>query len=298
MTDLTRDDITDVLDAAEQPELEKVMTGKGCALIFEHPSARTRNAAEMAVYRLGGHALTIRGDEIGIDTRESAEDIALTLSGYHSIIGARVARHSTLLRMAQAIDRSGRKVPVVNLLSDQEHPSQALADLLTMRQHFGALAGLIVTFIGDANNVARSLALGCSLTGASFRLGTPAGVDFTPADYAIFKSIDADVRVLHDPIAAAEDADVLYTDVWVSMGQEDEARVKRDSFRAFTIDDSLLERASQRAIVMHCLPAHRGEEVSAEVIDGARSVVWQQATNRMHSLQGLLFLLQRNGSRQ
>ncbi len=180
MADLSGDDIRNILDAAERPELAKVMTGLGCALVFEHPSARTRNAAEMAVFQLGGHPLTIRGDEIGIDSRESAEDIAMTLSSYHSMIGARVARHSTLLRMAKAIDGSGREVPVVNLLSDHEHPSQTLADLLTMRQHFGALEGLTVAFIGDANNVARSLALGCSLTGANFRLASPIGIDFLP----------------------------------------------------------------------------------------------------------------------
>ena len=296
MTDLSTDDITNVLDAAEQPDLAKVMTGMGCALIFEHPSARTRNAAEMAVYRLGGHPLTIRGDEIGIDQRESAEDMAMTLSGYHSVIGARVARHSTLSRMTRAIDSSGRAVPVVNLLSDYEHPSQALADLLTMRQHFGVLEGLTVAFIGDANNVARSLALGCALTGASFRLGSPTGIDFVPEDYEIFKSIGASVTVFHDPIAAAENADVLYSDVWVSMGEEGEARAKRESFRAFTIDDSLLESASERAIVMHCLPAHRGEEVSAKVIDGPRSVIWPQAVNRMHSLRGLLYVMLVNGS--
>lgn len=295
MTDLSRDDITQVLDSAEDPDLERVMKGKGCALIFEHPSARSRNAAEMAVYGLGGHPLTIRGEEIGIDSRESAEDVAMTLSCYHSMIGARVARHSTLTRMAGALDRAGREVPVVNLLSDLEHPSQALADLLTMRQHFGVLKGLTVSFIGDANNVARSLALGCSLMGASFRLGSPSGVDFTEDDYAQFKSLGGEVAVFHDPAVAAADADVLYSDVWVSMGEELETRAKREAFAAFTIDDELLGKASARAIVMHCLPAHRGQEVSASVIDGPRSMIWSQATNRMHSLRGLIFTIFVNG---
>ena len=295
IADLSTDDITSVLNAAEDPELERVMTGKGCALIFEHPSTRTRNAAEMAVYGLGGHPVTIRGEEIGIDSRESAEDIAMTLSCYHSMIGARVARHSTLSRMAAAIDSSGRDVAVVNLLSDLEHPSQALADLLTMRQHFGALDGLTVSFIGDANNVARSLALGCSLMGAIFRLGSPPGIDFTEDDYAQFKSLGGEVTVFHDPVAAASGADVLYADVWVSMGEEHEARNKRVAFTAFTIDDALLGSANAEAIVMHCLPAHRGEEVTASVIDGPRSMIWPQATNRMLSLRGLIFSILSGG---
>ena len=298
MTDLSSDDITNVLNAAEKPDLDKLMTGRGCALIFEHPSLRTRNAAEMAVFSLGGHPLTIKGEEIGIDARESAEDIAMTLSSYHAMIGARVARHSTLSRMAGAIDRSGRDVAVVNLLSDLEHPSQTLADLLTMRQHFGVLKGLTVSFIGDANNVARSLALGCSLMGASFRLGSPAGVDFTEDDYAKFKSLGGEVAVYHDPITAAAGSDVLYSDVWISMGAEGETKATREAFAAFTIDDALLGKASARAIVMHCLPAHRGEEVSASVIDGPRSLIWPQATNRMHSLRGLMFMMLVNGHGQ
>ncbi|HUY05800.1 MAG TPA: ornithine carbamoyltransferase [Acidimicrobiales bacterium] len=291
MRDLSRGDITRALDAAERTDLQKVMAGNGAALIFEHPSTRTRNAAEMAIFGLGGHPLTIRGEEIGIDTRESAEDVAMTLSGYHSLIGARVARHSTLQRMADAIDHAGRDVPIVNLLSDFEHPSQALADLLTMRQHFGGLEGLTVSFIGDANNVARSLAIGCLTMGAKFRLGSPVGVDFSKEDHEQFAKVGGEVIVFHDPVAAATDADVLYSDVWVSMGEEREAQAKRAAFLEFTIDDALLSRASTRAVVMHCLPAHRGEEVSASVIDGPRSLTWPQAINRMHSMRGLIFTM-------
>lgn len=291
MTDLTSMDVVAVLDAAERNDLAKVMAGRGAALVFEHPSARTRNASEMAVFALGGHPLTIRGDEIGIDRRESAEDVAMTLSGYHGLIGARVAKHSTLSRMAAALDSAGRRVPIVNLLSDFEHPTQALADLLTIRQHFGKIDGLTVSFIGDANNVARSLAIGCALTGAKFRLASPEGIAFSEADMSLIRGLGGEISQSHDAHEAAAGADVLYTDVWVSMGEEKEAQAKRNAFAKFSIDDELLARATPSAIVMHCLPAHRGEEVTASVIDGPRSVIWAQAENRMHAIRGLIFHL-------
>lgn len=291
MGDLTNEDLEIVLDASERPGLSRILTDRGAALIFEHPSTRTRNAAEMAVFVLGGHPLTMRGEEIGIDTRESAEDVALTLSGYHALIGARVARHATLERMAGAIDAAGLKVPVINLLSDLEHPSQALADLLTMRQHFGYLKRLTVSFIGDANNVARSLAIGCALVGANFRLGSPAGIEFSRKDHELVASFGGEIVQSHDPVEVAEGADVLYGDVWVSMGEEADAKTKRAAFADFTIDERLLSHATERAIVMHCLPAHRGEEITAEVIDGPRSKVWHQAINRTHTLRGLIYTL-------
>ena len=290
MTDLTAADINEILDASERPGLEKVLAGRGAALIFEHPSARTRNASEMAVFALGGHPVTIRAEEIGIDQRESAEDVAMTLSGYHAMIGARVARHATLTRMTGALDARGREVPVVNLLSDVEHPSQALADLLTIRQEFGRIEGLKVAFIGDANNVARSLAFACALTGADFRIASPEGIELSAADLSTVRELGGKLVACHDAREAAAGADVLYSDVWVSMGEESEAE-KRDAFSGFTIDDDLLELAAKDAIVLHCLPAHRGEEVTASVIDGPRSRIWRQAENRMHALRGLIHLL-------
>ncbi len=297
MADLETSDIVSILDAAERERLPRVLEGKGAALIFEHPSARTRNAAEMAVFRLGGHPISIRGDEIGIDRRESAEDIALTLASYHSVIGARVTDHQTLVRMAEALEGAGSRVPVINLLSNVEHPSQALADLLTIRQHFGELKGRKVAFIGDANNVALSLAIGCALVGASFSLAAPKGFWFGEVALGTLRSSGGEFIQTEDVISVASGADVLYSDVWVSMGEEEEGASKRAAFSGFSIDDSLLEHAREDAIVMHCLPAHRGEEVSASVIDGPRSMIWLQARNRMFSLIGLIsVLLEEDGS--
>lgn len=289
ITDLNPSDVVNILDSAEASSLAPVMREKGAALIFEHPSLRTRNAAEMAVFSLGGHPLSIRGDEIGLDTRESTEDVARTLGCYHSVIGARVASHQTLERMAAALDDAGVDVPIINLLSDVEHPTQALADLLTIRQNFGTLARRTVAFIGDANNVARSLALGCAMVGASVRVAAPPGFSFSEDDLAHIRAIGGDIVQTLDPIEAATGADVLYSDVWISMGEEGKAPTKHSAFSGFTIGEDLLRLANSEAIVMHCLPAHRGEEVTAEVIDGPRSRIWQQAENRVHAMRGLLF---------
>jgi ornithine carbamoyltransferase len=289
--DLTPDEITTVLDLAECVPAEPVLAGKGAALIFEHPSARTRNAAEMAVAGLGGHPIAIRGEEIGLDRRESVEDVARTLASYHAVVGARVASHSTLERMAAVLDANGVDVPVVNLLSDVEHPSQALADLLTIRQHFGELAGRTVAFIGDANNVCRSLAFACAAVRAPFRVASPPGFSLDDDDLAQIRDYGGEVEQVTSPEDAAEGADVLYTDVWVSMGEENVAQHKRELFAGYTIDEKLLAGASPDAVILHCLPAHRGEEVSADVIDGPRSLIWPQAANRMHSLRGLLLFL-------
>lgn len=291
MSDLSGDDVVSILNSSERHDLPQLLKGRGAAMIFEHPSLRTRNASEMAVFALGGLPLTIRGEEIGIDHRESAEDIAMTLSGYHALIGGRVGDHSILSRMATRIDEAGRAVPVINLLSDVEHPTQALADLLTIRQHFGRIEGLTVAFIGDANNVARSLALGCALSGAAFRLASPEGVSLSEDDISLVRQLGGEISQGHDAQIAATGADVLYSDVWVSMGEEHQGDTKRETFANFTIDDDLLSSASDSAVVMHCLPAHRGEEVSASVIDGPRSLIWPQAENRMHSIRGLIYHL-------
>jgi ornithine carbamoyltransferase len=288
MTDLELEDLTTILDLAESHALTPVLAGKGAALVFEHPSARTRNAAEMAVVQLGGHPVTIRGEEIGFDVRERVEDVARTLASFHALIGARVARHETLDRLAGALGAAGVAVPIVNLLSDEEHPTQALADLLTIRQHFGKLEGLRVAFIGDGNNVARSLAYGCALVGATCTIASPEGFALSDDDVATTRALGGEVDRCETAAEAATGADVLYTDVWISMGEEPGAVAKRQAFKGFTIDDALLKRASREAIVLHCLPAHRGEEISAAVIDGPRSYVWQQAENRMHAIRGLL----------
>lgn len=291
VSDLTAAALSEVLDRAKSPDKSQPLVGLGVALIFEHPSARTRNAAEMAVVQLGGHPVVIRGDEVGFDRRETVEDIARTLACYHELILARVVEHSTLERMSSALHDSGSSVPVVNLLSDIEHPTQALADLLTIEQCFGRTRGVSVAFIGDANNVARSLGDALALAGATLRVASPDGFAFSQSDIEHVAALGGELVLCNSAQEAARGADVLYTDVWVSMGEEAEAEERRRAFRAYSIDEAVLAAANPDAIVMHCLPAHRGEEISATVLDGPRSRIWLQAENRLHSIRGLLSYL-------
>ncbi len=294
--DLTAAELLTVLDLAEDPTVVagRPLAGCGVALIFERPSARTRNATEMAVASLGGHPISIQASEIGIDQRETAEDVARTLACYHRVICARVADHRTLERMVAALAESRPTVPVVNLLSDVAHPCQALADLLTLRQCLGGLAGATVAYVGDANNVWRSLAVACALVGVTVRTASPPG--YRPDDRATAAVVAAGGQVLltDDPAEAVTGVDAVYTDVWTSMGQEAEAHERRRAFEGFTVDRDLMARAPD-AVVLHCLPAHRGEEIAAEVLEGPQSRVWRQAENRMHVMRGLFSWLVGHG---
>jgi len=287
--DLSTTELGDILDLGRAATVPRSLDGLGMALLFEKPSARTRNSMEMAVVQLGGHPLTIRPDEVGLDTRETVEDVTRTLCCYHAAIGARVFEHSNLERMTAV-----SSVPVVNMLSDEAHPLQALADLLTMADEFGgvgALAGRAVAYIGDGNNVARSLALGAGMLGMSVRVATPVGFGFSDADVARIVATGADFMATNDPFEAVNGASVIYTDVWTSMGQEDESAKRRELFAGFTVTDELMDAGAPDSIFMHCLPAHRGEEVSDSVLEGSRSRVWPQAENRMHAARGALVWL-------
>ena len=240
---------------------------------------------EVAVAQLGGHPVTIVGDEIGIDTRETAEDIGRVLGRYHAVIGARVFDHSRLERLASA-----STVPVINMLSDDAHPCQTLADLLTIRQQFGSAKGRVLAYVGDGNNVCTSLMLGAAMEGMEVRVATPAG--YAPPAAMVERARDrGDVVVTEDPVAAVRGADAVYTDVWASMGQEAEADRRREAFAGFTVDNHLMAAAAPDAVFLHCLPAHRGEEVAASVLEGPQSLVWQQAENRLHAQRGLLYWL-------
>ena len=281
--DLTADELRTVLDLATRPDLPQVLAGKGVALVFEKPSARTRNSMEMAVVQLGGHPVTIRGDEVSLDVRESVEDVTRTLACYHAAIGARVFEHSKLERMV-AVD----EVPIVNLLSDDGHPMQALADALTMRTHLGALEGRSVAYVGDGNNVARSLALVAGLLGMDVRIATPPGYAMRPEDLDRLHLAGIEPVITSNAREAVAGVDIVYTDVWTSMGQEAEAEERRRAFESFTVDDELLAAAGPKAAFLHCLPAHRGEEVTGSVADGSQSLIWPQAENRMHAARGLL----------
>ena len=275
-----------ILNLAADPNPPQVLAGKGAALLFEKPSARTRSATEMAVVQLGGHPVYIGPAEVGLDERESVEDVTRTLAGYSAVIGARVFAHSTVERMAAVSD-----VPIVNLLSDQAHPTQAVADLLTIRAELGHLEGLTLAYVGDANNMARSLAYAAGLSGIALRVASPEGYGFSESDLRPMRHRGCEPVQVSKPAEAVAGADVVYTDVWASMGQEEEADKRRQDFAGFTVNRALMARAAPGAIFLHCLPAHRGEEVEARVIDGARSRVWPQAANRMHAARGLLLWL-------
>lgn len=289
--DLSPAELAEVLDRSGRPDWPRPFAGEGVALVFEKPSVRTRNSMEMAVVQLGGHPVTIRPDEVGLDARETVEDVTRTLACFHALVAARVFEHDKLERMAAV-----GAVPVVNLLSDDAHPMQALADLLTVRQLFGSTEGRTIAYVGDGNNVARSLGIGAAMTGMAFRIATPPGYELGADDLARIHEAGAAAQCTHDPREAVAGADVVYTDVWASMGQEDEAARRRRDFAGFTVDDALLDDAGPSVAFLHCLPAHRGEEASAAVLEGRRSHVWRQAENRMHAARGLLWWLAEEGS--
>jgi ornithine carbamoyltransferase len=270
--DLSAADLHAILAFSEQAACPRVLQDKGVALYFEKPSARTRNSMEMAAAQLGGHPVYLQPSELGIGERESVADVTRTLACYHAIIGARVFDHGLLEEMAAV-----NAAPVLNMLSGTDHPLQALADLLTIKQLLGRLAGARVAFIGEGNNVSRSLAEACALAGAEFVIASPLG-------HGLEGSIT-------DPREAVEGADIVYTDVWVSMGGEDSDE-RRTLFEPYQVDEALMALAPN-AWFMHCLPARRGEEVTAPVIDGPRSAVWRQAENRMHTARGAMLWMMR-----
>lgn len=266
------------------------LEGRSVALIFEKPSTRTRVSFDVAVASLGGHPVVLSSQELQLGRGETIEDTGRTLSRYVDCVVLRTFGQDRVETLANAAS-----VPVVNALSDHEHPCQVLADLLTVREHRGDLAGLTLTYVGDGNNVAHSLLLGGAKMGMRVRAATPAGYEPAPHIVKRAEQIAAETKgaiaVGGDAGEAATGADVLYTDVWASMGQEDEHDVRTQVFRPFQLNAGILSRAADAAIVMHCLPAHRGEEITDEVIDGPQSVVWDQAENRLHTQKALLLML-------
>ena len=260
-----------------------LLAGRGVAMLFEKPSARTRASTEMATATLGGHPVYLREEEVGLGVRETVEDVARTLAGYCTILCARVFDHATLEAMAGAVD-----IPVINLLSDRAHPCQALADLLTVRELCGTLDGRRLAYIGDGNNVAASLAFAAALCGLELTIASPAGYTLEDELVERARNLGGTIELVTDPYDAVGGVDAVYTDVWTSMGQEAEQSRRRAAFAGYTVDASLMAAAGADARFLHCLPAHRGEEVSADVIDGPQSAVWQQAANRMHATRALL----------
>ncbi len=276
-----------MLDLATWDELPRVLQGHGVALIFEKPSNRTRQSMEMAVAQLGGHPVYTRGEEVQFDTREPVEDVTRVMAGYHAVLAARVFDHGVVERMAAV-----SSVPVVNMLSDFAHPLQALADVLTMQQVHGSLAGRTVAWVGDYNNVARSLAEACVLLGADVSLGCPVGYAAPEVELERLNLVGTGtVRQTHRPAEAVAGAIAVHTDTWTSMGQESEKESRKQAFEGFQVDDALMAAAGPEAGFYHCLPAYRGVEVAADVIDGPASRVIEQAHNRLHAARGLLAFL-------
>jgi ornithine carbamoyltransferase len=253
------------------------LAGRSVALVFERPSTRTRISFDVGVAELGGHPVVLRGDEMQLSRGESVGDTARVLSRLVDAIVIRSGSHETVAALAEAAE-----VPVVNGLTPLHHPCQAIADLLTMRERCGDLQGLRLAYVGDGNNVARSLAILGELAGVEVVVAAPAGYQLEEGH---------GVKLTGDPRAAADGADALYTDVWVSMGDETEAQKRRSDLAPFQLDADLLAAANERAIVLHCLPAHPGEEIAADVLYGEHSAVWDQAENRLHAQKALLEML-------
>lgn len=293
--DLSPSELGSVLDLAAKAKAQpgdyaERLAGRAVAMIFEKPSTRTRVSFEMAVASAGGHPVPLSSTELQLGRGETIEDTGRVLSRYVDAIVLRTFEQERLEVLAGAAS-----VPVVNALSDFEHPCQCLADLLTVHEAKGDLAGRTITYLGDGNNVTHSLMLGGAKAGMHVRAGTPPGFEPIPQVVQRASEIAAEaggsITVTHDPVAASRDADVLYTDGWASMGREEEAEERALVFPAYALDRQKVEVAKPDVAVMHCLPAHRGQEITGEVIDGPLSVVWDQAENRMHTQKALLLWL-------
>ncbi len=290
IADLNREDISLLISRAIELKEEgwhHSLSEKALALVFEKPSLRTRVSFETAMRQLGGYAIYLSPAEVGLGKREPVPDVARVLSRYVDAIAARTFSHETLELLAQYAD-----VPVINALSDLEHPCQALADLLTIHEKKGELEGLTLAYVGDGNNVAHSLMLASALAGIHFRIASPAGYqvrgDLLELAQSYAMESCTEILCTEDPRQAVHEADIVYTDVWTSMGQEDESEKRRRAFSGYQIDDELMMQAEEDAIFMHPLPAHRGEEVAKRVLDSPRSVVFDQAENRIHLQKALL----------
>lgn len=291
VTDLSPDETRSVIQRAALGKSRRgdgPLAGKSVALLFEKPSLRTKVSFQVAVEQLGGYSLYMGGEEVGLGVREPVSDVARVLSGYVDCIVARVFRHEDLQDLARY-----SSVPVINALSDWEHPCQTMADLLTIYEHKGRLDGLTLAYVGDGNNVARSLCLALPAVGMNFAIAAPSGYDLDAESVAAAQERgEGGVRALRSPAEAVAQADVVYTDVWASMGQESEAEERRKEFTGYTVDPALMEQARPGALFMHDMPAHYGEEVPPGMLEHPQSVAYPQAHNRLHAQKAVLeFLL-------
>jgi ornithine carbamoyltransferase len=294
IADFSAADIQSLLDLAEKLKKEYLLNGnppllkgKVLAMIFQKPSLRTRVSFDIAMRHLGGDALYLSPAEISLGKRESIADVARVLEGYVHGIMARVFEHTHVLELAK-----WSSIPVINGLSDYNHPCQGMADALTIQEKFGRLRGLNVSFVGDGNNVAVSLLHICALLGANFTIANPEGYELDERALEVGKKLaqqsGSHVKVLRDPHEAVKEAQVIYTDTWTSMGQEEETKIREQVFPPYQVNATLLVEADPGAIVMHCLPAHRGQEITDEVADGPHSALFPQAHNRLHAQKAIL----------
>lgn len=287
--DLAPDDVWRIIDRAIEQKRQgasPILAGESLALLFEKPSLRTRVSFDIAMHQLGGHSVYIPQSEVGLGTRESISDVARTLSRYVNIIAARTFAHATVESLAEHAT-----IPVINALSDREHPCQALGDLLTIYEKKAKLEGLTFAFIGDGNNVASSLLLASALAGANFRIASPKGYEISDEIESLGRRLarsNAQILLVEQPQAAVAGADVVYTDVWTSMGQEAEAKKRLGAFAGYQVTAELLSQAAKDAILMHPLPAHHDEEIAPGLIDSPQSVVFDQAENRLHVQKAIL----------
>src|SRR5881398_2563555 len=295
VADWSRDELLEVLDLADElkrlqqgREEHHLLPGRTLGMIFQKPSTRTRVSFEVGIYQLGGTALYLSAGDLQLGRGETIKDTAVVLSRYLDAIMIRTFAQSDVEELA-----ANASIPVINGLTDSSHPCQALADVMTIRERFGRIEGLKVVYLGDGNNVCASLMDACAMLGATFAAATPPG--YEPAEEALRIARDAggSVELTHDPDSAVPGADVLYTDVWTSMGQDDEREQRLRDLRGYGIDSGTVARAGAGAIVLHCLPAHYGEEITEEVLYGQQSAVWDQAENRLHSQKALLALVMR-----
>ncbi|OQY36089.1 MAG: ornithine carbamoyltransferase [Anaerolineaceae bacterium 4572_5.1] len=294
ISDYSSEELQDLLNLAVKMKKEyfaggnpPLAQGKVMAMIFQKPSLRTRVSFDMVMRHLGGDALYLSPAEIGLGKRESIADVARVLSGYVHAIMARVFAHEHVTELGK-----WASVPVINGLSDFNHPCQAMADALTIQEKFGALKGVNVAYVGDGNNVAASLMYVCARLGANFTIANPEGYDMSADAIALGRQLASEsgssITLMNDPHEAALGAQVIYTDTWTSMGQEEEAEKRRQVFPPYQVNADLVAEADKDVIVMHCLPAHRGEELTDEVADGAHSVIFPQAHNRLHAQKAIV----------
>ncbi len=293
IADWSTSDLEQLLRLAIQLKLEwqsggnrPALGGKVLGMIFQKPSLRTRVSFDVAMLHLGGHALYLSPAEIGLGQRESIADVARVLSGYTQGIMARVFDPAHITELAK-----WSAVPVINGLSDHSHPCQAMADMLTIYEHFGHLRGLKLAYVGDSNNVTRSLAEASARLGVKMSVASPAGYQLDRTTVDSVKAMGLALELTDDPAAAVAGADVVYTDTWTSMGQEQEAEKRRKVFPPYQVNDSLVRKAESHAVVLHCLPAHRGEEITDDVADGPQSLLFPQAENRLHAQKAILVRL-------